>query len=172
MRSLQISCLHPSTPTAGIEACLSCGMLLPPELKTLFLAQGMQMSHPDLRSNRWRNLGEVNCGQSEGDCCTDGVDNDDNGFVDDCYGYNFADDVGCLSEECNSLEVRARVSAEYDSPGSCCLMSCLIRLRKRFHRAAESPSCVLFKRGRIEAFPLSSLMAKKNSLGWKGFGGV
>lgn len=45
---------------------------------------GMDMSHPDL-TNRWVNPGEV---------CGDGIDNDQNGFVDDCFGYNFADDTG------------------------------------------------------------------------------
>ena len=35
--------------------------------------------------NIWRNAGETDC--------TDGVDNDNNGFVDDCHGYNHADDT-------------------------------------------------------------------------------
>ncbi len=37
--------------------------------------------HPDLLSNRWVNAGETNC--------ADGVDNDGNGRIDDCYGWDF-----------------------------------------------------------------------------------
>ncbi len=44
---------------------------------------GVDVSHPDLVNNIWRNLGETSC--------TDGIDNDGNGFIDDCVGWNFAD---------------------------------------------------------------------------------
>ena len=49
------------------------------------------MDHPDLIKNRWTNAGEIDC--------TNGIDDDGNGFVDDCHGYNFADDSGGLSLE-------------------------------------------------------------------------
>ncbi|KAH8063075.1 serine-type endopeptidase [Aureococcus anophagefferens] len=43
------------------------------------------MEHPDLQNNIWKNPGEI---------CGNGVDDDDNGYVDDCHGCNFADDTG------------------------------------------------------------------------------
>ena len=43
------------------------------------------MTHPDLRINQWANMGEI---------CGNGVDDDGNGYVDDCRGYNFAADTG------------------------------------------------------------------------------
>jgi subtilisin family serine protease len=43
---------------------------------------GIDLNHPDLKNQIWRNSGETNC--------NDGIDNDNNGFVDDCYGWNFA----------------------------------------------------------------------------------
>ncbi len=43
---------------------------------------GSDTSHPDLRSNLWRNPGEIP---------NDSIDNDDNGYVDDYYGYNFCE---------------------------------------------------------------------------------
>ena len=46
---------------------------------------GIDMTHPDLRVNQWLNMGEV---------CGNGLDDDNNGFVDDCRGYNFGDDKG------------------------------------------------------------------------------
>ena len=43
------------------------------------LDTGVDYNHPDLRDNIWKNPDEV---------CYDGVDNDNNGYVDDCYGVN------------------------------------------------------------------------------------
>lgn len=41
---------------------------------------GIHISSDDLAANIWRNLGEI---------CGNGIDDDNNGFVDDCNGYNF-----------------------------------------------------------------------------------
>lgn len=38
--------------------------------------------HPDVVSNVWTNSGETSC--------ADGIDNDVNGYIDDCYGWDFA----------------------------------------------------------------------------------
>ncbi len=43
---------------------------------------GVDYTHPDLASNMWTNPGEIS---------GNGVDDDGNGFVDDYYGYDFAD---------------------------------------------------------------------------------
>jgi subtilisin family serine protease len=42
---------------------------------------GVDYSHPDLAANMWRNPGEVPA---------DGIDNDGNGYADDVYGWDFA----------------------------------------------------------------------------------
>jgi subtilisin family serine protease len=47
------------------------------------LDTGMDTTHPDLQGNLWRNTGETNC--------ADGIDNDNNGYIDDCYGWDFVD---------------------------------------------------------------------------------
>lgn len=44
------------------------------------LDTGIAYTHPDLAQNLWTNPGEI---------CNDGIDNDGNGIVDDCYGANF-----------------------------------------------------------------------------------
>jgi subtilisin family serine protease len=41
---------------------------------------GVDYNHDDLKPNMWRNAKETNC--------SDGIDNDGNGYVDDCYGIN------------------------------------------------------------------------------------
>ena len=51
-----------------------------PNIVVQVLDTGLDLDHEDLQMNIWRNAGETDC--------TDGVDNDNNGFVDDCHGYN------------------------------------------------------------------------------------
>lgn len=55
---------------------------------------GIDYTHPDLASNLWRNVAECSG--------TAGVDDDGNGYVDDCTGWNFVtceewDESGCIS---------------------------------------------------------------------------
>jgi len=46
---------------------------------------GVDYTHPDLAANLWTNPGEVP---------DNGVDDDNNGFIDDVYGYNFVNNTG------------------------------------------------------------------------------
>ncbi len=43
---------------------------------------GIDYTHPDLVNNIWTNQGETSC--------TDGIDNDNNGYIDDCKGWDFS----------------------------------------------------------------------------------
>lgn len=54
-----------------------------PEIVVAVVDEGVKYTHPDLRDNMWTNSGEIP---------GNGIDDDGNGFVDDVYGYNFADD--------------------------------------------------------------------------------
>ncbi|KAF8819918.1 hypothetical protein IE077_000615 [Cardiosporidium cionae] len=45
---------------------------------------GCDLSHEDLASNYWENKGEI---------CGNGKDDDENGFIDDCYGWDFVEDL-------------------------------------------------------------------------------
>ena len=56
-----------------------------PDVVVQVIDTGIDMEHPDLQNNIWKNPGEI---------CGNGVDDDNNGYVDDCHGYNFADDTG------------------------------------------------------------------------------
>ncbi|MCX7760997.1 MAG: S8 family serine peptidase [Hydrogenothermaceae bacterium] len=44
---------------------------------------GVKLDHPDLKDNIWKNPGETDC--------NNGIDDDNNGYIDDCYGWNFVD---------------------------------------------------------------------------------
>jgi subtilisin family serine protease len=47
------------------------------------LDSGIDYTHEDLVGNIWRNTGEIDC--------SNGIDDDNNGFIDDCIGWNFVD---------------------------------------------------------------------------------
>ena len=55
-----------------------------PNIVVQVLDTGLDLSHEEHQINVWRN--EAECGKSG--------DNDDNGFADDCHGYNHADGMG------------------------------------------------------------------------------
>ena len=50
-----------------------------PDVYVAVLDTGVDYNHPDLKDNLWKNPDEI---------CYDGKDNDNNGYVDDCYGVN------------------------------------------------------------------------------------
>ncbi|KEP63790.1 UNVERIFIED_CONTAM: subtilisin SUB9 [Hammondia hammondi] len=51
---------------------------------------GIAYNHPSLRRNIWKNPGEI---------AGNGVDDDNNGFVDDVYGFNFISNDGDMSDD-------------------------------------------------------------------------
>ena len=53
---------------------------------------GIDYTHPDLKENIWKNPGEI---------ASDGIDNDENGYVDDVYGWDF------VSEDNNPMDVQS-----------------------------------------------------------------
>lgn len=55
-----------------------------PDIVIAVLDSGVQIDHPDLRENMWRNISEAR----------NGIDDDRNGYVDDLNGWDFVNDVG------------------------------------------------------------------------------
>lgn len=55
---------------------------------------GVDYTHPDLAANMWRNPGETGLDDQGRDKATNGVDDDDNGYVDDVHGINILDGTG------------------------------------------------------------------------------
>jgi len=55
-----------------------------PDTVIAVIDSGIQVNHPDLRDNIWRNHSEI---------AGDGIDNDNNGFIDDVYGWDFVNNV-------------------------------------------------------------------------------
>ena len=55
---------------------------------------GLDLAHEDLITSVWTSPGEG--GSGGGGSCANGLDDDGNGFVDDCHGYNHAEDTGTV----------------------------------------------------------------------------
>ncbi len=55
---------------------------------------GIDTTHIDLRNNIWRNPGETGSDEKGGDRRFNKVDDDNNGFVDDWYGWDFVGSTG------------------------------------------------------------------------------
>lgn len=70
---------------------------------------GLQLSHPDFQKNVWTNKDEI---------CGNGIDDDDNGYTDDCYGYNFADNLGgdaLLGDGSHGTHCSGTIAADTDN---------------------------------------------------------
>jgi subtilisin family serine protease/fibronectin type 3 domain-containing protein len=65
---------------------------------------GVDYTHPDLAQNMWINSGEIP---------GDGLDNDDNGYVDDVYGYDFANrDSDPMDDQGHGTHIAGTIGAE------------------------------------------------------------
>lgn len=58
------------------------------DVRVAVIGSGVDVNHPDLKDNIW-----VNPGETSGN----GLDDDENGFVDDIHGWNFFDDSGLIA---------------------------------------------------------------------------
>jgi Subtilase family len=55
---------------------------------------GIDYLHPDLKNKLWQNPGEIGTDNQGRDKRTNGIDDDNNGFIDDYRGWDFTDRVG------------------------------------------------------------------------------
>ena len=63
---------------------------------------GIDYSHPDLADNMWINTGEIP---------GNGIDDDNNGYIDDVYGFNFVEMDGDIDPDDHGTHVGGTVSA-------------------------------------------------------------
>ncbi len=63
---------------------------------------GIQYDHPDLAANMWMNSGEIPGNH---------LDDDNNGYVDDIYGYGFGDNIGTIIGNPHGTHVAGTIAA-------------------------------------------------------------
>ncbi len=59
------------------------------EIIVAIVDTGIDIQHPDLKNNLWVNPGESGLDKFGKDKATNGIDDDNNGFIDDVHGWNF-----------------------------------------------------------------------------------
>lgn len=59
---------------------------------------GIDVNHEDLANNIWKNPGETGKDTQGRDKASNGVDDDNNGFIDDVHGWNFVSNNGKLDD--------------------------------------------------------------------------
>ena len=76
-----------------------------PDVIVAVIDQGVKFDHEDLAANMWQNPGEI---------AGNGIDDDENGYIDDIYGYNFIDNNGTITfseENSHGTHVAGTISA-------------------------------------------------------------
>ncbi len=79
---------------------------------------GVDYHHPDLRESLWLNPAEsvYNATLGREICDQDGIDDDGNGYVDDCYGWDWVDyDAAPLDQEGHGTQVTGTAAAATDN---------------------------------------------------------
>jgi thermitase len=78
------------------------------KVKIAVIDTGVDYNHPDLKNNMWVNIKELN-GKP-------GVDDDGNGFIDDVYGYDFANNDGDpMDGNGHGTHCAGTIAAEHDN---------------------------------------------------------
>ena len=82
-----------------------------PDVVVAIVDGGIDLTHPDLQGSLWTNPGEIP---------GNGIDDDDNGYIDDYYGYNFVDDCGIISPTRHGTHVAGTIAARNNNGRGVC----------------------------------------------------
>ncbi len=86
-----------------------------PNVIVAVIDDGIDFSHPDLAAQAWTNPGESGAGKE-----TNGIDDDDNGYIDDVHGWDFCHDdntVHDVNDDFHGTHVAGTIAAALDGQG-------------------------------------------------------
>lgn len=72
---------------------------------------GIDFNHEDLKGSLWINEGEI---------ANNGIDDDNNGYIDDIYGYNFVTDTGIIEPHDHGTHVAGIIAAKNNNAKGGC----------------------------------------------------
>ncbi|MFQ5641315.1 MAG: S8 family serine peptidase, partial [bacterium] len=120
------------SPDSDIDApeawCLETGK---PDVVVSILDTGLDLDHPELQENMWTNPGEIPA---------NGIDDDNNGYIDDVNGWDFSDNdndpdddndhgthgAGIIAVRSNNDEMIAGIAGGWGADAGVSLMACKI----------------------------------------------
>lgn len=74
-----------------------------PDIIVAIVDEGIKLTHPDLQANLWINEAELKG--------SDGYDDDQNGYKDDIYGYNFVSGTGTIKGHRHGTHIAGTIGA-------------------------------------------------------------
>lgn len=132
---------------------------------------GMDYNHPDLKDNVWVNPGESGLDDQGRDKATNGIDDDNNGFVDDFHGWDFYNnDNDPMDDNSHGTHVAGTIGAKGNNGVGVAGVNWSVTMVpiKVFSSGGSSSSDILI-RGIDYATKLGVLTATNNSWGGGGF---
>jgi len=81
------------------------------------LDSGINVRHPDLDGNIWTNSGEMGPDDQGQEKSSNGIDDDNNGYTDDVYGWNFEENSNDISDYLGHGTQAAGIIAGHGSKG-------------------------------------------------------
>ena len=113
--------VRPGRPNVDIDALEAQAITTgDPSTVVAVIDDGVDFSHPDLAARAWTNPGESGLDGNGGDQATNGIDDDDNGYVDDVHGWDFCNDdntVHDVDHDFHGTHVAGTIAASLDGQG-------------------------------------------------------
>ncbi len=91
-------CSSASAKQGGVSLATDGEEQKAPDIIIAVIDTGIDLAHPELRNHIWTNPGETGLDAQKRDKAMNGIDDDNNGFIDDVHGWNFVNGSNQVSD--------------------------------------------------------------------------